>query len=53
MISKREFSNVVNQVNARFEYFTSKIEELEAKVDKLETKPAVKKAPAKATKEAA
>lgn len=55
MISKREFSDVVNQVNGRFEWFTNKVNELEAEIKDLkaakEVKPAVKKATTK--KEAA
>lgn len=50
MISKREFADVVSQINGRFEWFTNKISELEAEIKELqnpEPKTAPKKAPAK------
>ena len=51
MISKQEFSSVVSQVNSRFDWFTKKINELEAKVAELEAAPEPKKAaPKKAAK---
>lgn len=54
MISKREFGNVVNQINGRFEYFTSKVNELEAEIKELKEAKTVKKTAAKTTtKEAA
>lgn len=54
MISKREFANVVNQINGRFEFFTNKVSELEAEIKELKEAKAPKKAAAKpAAKEAA
>lgn len=52
MISKQEFSNVVSQVNNRFDWFTKTVNELEKRVAELEAaaKPAPKAAPKKAAK---
>lgn len=49
MISKREFADVVNQINNRFDWFTNKVEELEKRIVELET-PVKKAAPKKAAK---
>lgn len=48
MISKREFGDVVNQVNGRFDWCTAQIKELRAEIDALkEDKPKTKAAPKK------
>ena len=45
MISKREFGDVVNQVNGRFDWCTAQIKELKAELEALkEPKPKAAKA---------